>query len=414
MTTTRQINKVVVTGIGMITPLGCETEQVWTALLNGSCGIKTITSFDITDFPIAVGGEILDFDPLAYMDIKKVDRTGRSAQFAIAATKQALNMANIDLAAEDPDRIGILIGTSGMPELLGEQMMIMKEKGPNRVNPLVVSRFRASMAPSHVGMELGVHGINTSINSACSSGNDAIGNAMNHLRLGTADIIIAGGTGSNITPIALATTNRIGALSKVRDPMAACLPFDAARSGFVYGDGACMLVLETEAHALARKAPILAEIAGAGWSFDAFSETNPALEPRISCMKWAIKDADITPSDIDYINAHGTGTKQNDFIETEAIKKLFGTEDIPPISSTKAATGHLGCAAGAVETAFCVLAIRDGIIPPTIHYSTPDPQCDLDYVPNTARRKTIDLCLNNSSGLGGQNCSLIIRRYKNG
>ena len=404
--------RVVVTGMGVISPLGSTLECFWEGLISGRNGIGHITRFDASSFPVKVAGEVKDFDPGRFMEEKRADRTGRCAQFAIAATRMSLSSANLDMSHEIPERVGVIIGTSGMPELLPEQAEIIKNKGPMRVDPLMMSKFRASMVPAHVGLEIGAKGVNTSINSACNSGNDALGMALNFLRLGQADVMLAGGAGTNVTSIALALTNRLGALSREPDPEKACRPFDLNRTGFVYGEGAGMLVLETLEHAERRNAPILAELAGVGWSFDAYSETSPEIEQRANGMKMALDDAHILPIEVDYINAHGTGTKQNDTVETQSIKMVFGRgAQVPPISSTKSMTGHLACAAGAVETIASILTIRNGIIPPTIHYETPDPDCDLDYVPNIARRTPVNICLTSSFGLGGQNCSLVVKRF---
>ncbi len=405
--------RVVITGLGVVSPLGSTLDEFWHKLTSGTSAIGKITHFDAEKFPVKVAAEVKDFDPVNYMKLKRADRTGRCSQFAIAATRMAADHARLDMSVEEPERIGVVVGTSGMPELLAEQANIIERKGPNRVDPLVVSKYRASMVPAHVGLEVGAKGINTSINSACNSGNDSLGNAYNLLRLGYADLILAGGAGANITPLAIAATGRIGALSREEDPDKACRPFDLNRSGFVYGEGAAMLVLETLEHAQNRRSEILAEITGAGWSFDAVSETSPGMAERARAMSLALRDAGISPGDVDYINAHGTGTKLNDVSETRAIKSVFGTGAYSlPVSSIKSMIGHLGCAAGSVEVVAVVMSILNSTIPPTINYQTPDPECDLDYVPNVSRRQSLDVCLSNSFGLGGQNCSLIFRRFK--
>jgi 3-oxoacyl-[acyl-carrier-protein] synthase II len=404
--------RIVITGLGVVTPLGSALDTFWQGLVQGRNGIGPITLFDASTFPVKVAGEARDFDPTDYMDIKRADRAGRCAQFAVAATRMAMTSAGLDMSREPAERVGIVIGTSGMPELLAEQADIIAKKGPMRVDPLIVSKFRASMVPAHVGLEIGAKGLNTSINSACASGNDAMGTALTFLRGGLADVIITGGAGTNVTPLAIAGTNRIGALSREPDPEKACRPFDLNRSGFVYGEGAGILVLETLEHAEKRGAVIMAELAGAGWSFDAHSETTPQAEQEAAAMKLAMKDAGVSVSQIDYINAHGTGTRLNDLTETQAVKLAFGDAAYRiPLSSNKSMIGHLGCASGSVEAVASVLTIRDNIIPPTIHYETPDPDCDLDYVPNNARAKQVDTILTNSFGLGGQNCSLVIKRF---
>ena len=406
------MKRVVVTGLGAITPIGLDVDSFWRALTGGVNGIGAITAFDISRFPVKVAGEVKGFEPARYMDEKKADRAGRAAQFAIAAARQALNHARFDMSREVPQRVGVVIGTHGMPELLAEQIKVIEEKGPMRVDPLVVSRYRASMVPAHVGLEIGAKGINTSVNSACNSGNDALGIALDLLRLGRADVILAGGAGANVTSLAIAATNRIGALSREPDPSKACRPFDLNRSGFVYGEGGAVLVLETLEHAEARGAQVLAELAGAGWSFDAFSETSCETGERAVAIRGALDDGGVGPEQIDYINAHGTGTRLNDIAETRAIKDVFGKLAYSiPVSANKSMIGHLGCASGAAEAVASVLTIRDGVIPPTINYETPDPGCDLDYVPNKARRQRVDTVLSNSFGLGGHNCTLVFRRF---
>ena len=404
--------RVVITGMGVVSPLGVTVDSFWQALLAGQNGIRPISLFDVANFPVKVSGEVQDFDPSLYMDMKRADRSGRCSQFAVAATLMAMASAGLDMSREDATRVGVVIGTSGMPELLAEQAEVISKKGPARIDPLVVSKFRASMVPAHVGLEIGAKGVNTSINSACASGNDALGVALTFLRAGNADVILSGGSGTNVTPLAIAGTNRIGALSRESDPEKACCPFSLERSGFVYGEGAGMLVLETLNHARARGVVILAELAGAGWSFDSFSETMPQMEQEAAAMKLALADAGITPEDLDYVSAHGTGTKLNDLTETRALKAALGAKAYHlPVSTIKSMIGHLGCASGAVQAVAGVLSIRDNVVTPTIHYKTPDPDCDLDYVPNTYRSQKVDTLLSNSFGLGGQNCSLVIRRF---
>jgi 3-oxoacyl-[acyl-carrier-protein] synthase II len=269
------------------------------------------------------------------------------------------------------------------------------------------------MVSAQVGLEYGLKGPNTSVNSACASGSDAIGLAYNHLRLGYADAMLAGGAETNISEVAIASTGRVGALSREPDPAKACRPFDLNRSGFVFGEGAGMLVLETYEHAVNRGATILAELTGAGWSFDAFNDTAPDPDLEAIAMKAAIASAGLNPSDVDYVNAHGTSTKMNDAGETKAIKIVFGEGAYKiPVSSNKSMIGHLACAAGAVEAVAAVMTVKEDIIPPTINYETPDPECDLDYVPNEARHQKVDVCLKNSFGMGGQNACLIIEKFK--
>ena len=404
--------RVVITGLGVITPLGLTVEDYWQGLVNGKNGIGPITLFDAGPFPAKVAGEVRGFEPTDYMHIKRVDRTSRYIQFAIAAARMALESARLDMAGERPERVGVLIASSGDTALTSEQGEIIKKRGPMRVDPLLISKLTASMVPAQVGMEIGAKGLNSSLNSACASGSDALATALSHLRLGHADVIIAGGAEANISPIALAITGIVGALSKNPDPQRACCPFDLNRRGMVFGEGAGLLVLETYEHARKRNAPILAELAGAGWSFDAYNETAPDAVTQTMSMNMALRDAGISTEQVDYINAHGTSTRLNDAAETEATKLVFGQRAYKiPMSSNKSMIGHLACAAGAVEAVAAVMTIQHGIIPPTINYSTPDPDCDLDYVPNEARNQAVDVCLSNSFGMGGQNCSLVIKRF---
>jgi 3-oxoacyl-[acyl-carrier-protein] synthase II len=346
------------------------------------------------------------------MSLKRVDRTSRCTRFAIAAAKMALESARLDMSREKPEKVGAIIATSGTMDKIADEGEMIKKRGPMRVDPLAITKTAPSMVTAQVALEIGAKGPNTSLNSACASGNDALGVALNHLRLGHADVILAGGAEANVNPIAIASTARVGALSREPDPNKASRPFDLNRDGFVFGEGAALLVLETLEHAQKRHAAIMAELAGAGWSFDAYNETAPDAETQAIAMRMALQEAGVTTEEIDHINAHGTSTRLNDAAETKAIKLVFGDRAYKiPVSSNKSMIGHLACAAGSVETLAAVMTIRDGIIPPTIHYETPDPECDLDYVPNQARRQPVNICLSNSFGMGGQNCSLIIRRF---
>jgi 3-oxoacyl-[acyl-carrier-protein] synthase II len=413
MTTRTELpkHKVIISGVGAVTPLGNCVTDLWESLIEGRNGIGPITQFDASSFPVKLAAEVKNFKPADYMPLKRTDRCGRCGQFAIAATRMALESAGLDISREKAERIGVIIGTNGMPNSLSQQEDVLQKRGPMRVDPLMISKYGASMVAGHIGLEFGARGPNTSINSACTSGSDAIGNALNFLRLGYADVMITGGAATNVTTLGLAGAARMGALSRQPDPEKACRPFDLNRDGFTYGEGAGILILESLGHALERNAPMLAELGGAGWSFDAFNETAPDPRQQAKAMQTAIRDAGITADDIDYINAHGTSTRLNDAAETEAIKIVCGERAYRiPVSSNKSMLGHLACAAGAVEAIAGVMTIQNGVIPPTIHYKTPDPDCDLDYVPNKARRQAVNTCLSNSFGLGGQNCSLIIRR----
>ena len=403
--------RVMITGLGTITPLGLTVEQYWQGLVNGQSAIGPITRFDTSRYRVKVAAEVKGFEPTDYMDIKRADRTGLCTQYAIAAARMALASAGLDMAQAKPERIGTVIATSGAMDLLADQGEVLRNRGPMRIDPLLISKVAPSMVSAMVGLEFGLKGPNSSLNSACASGNDALGTALNLLRMGHADVMLAGGAETQVNPMAIAITGLVGALSREPDPEKACRPFDLNRDGLVYGEGAAILVLETLEHAQQRGAPILAELAGAGWSFDAFNETAPDPEQETVAMKMALGDAGVSPEEVDYVNAHGTSTKFNDATETKALKLLFGERAYKiPISSNKSMIGHLACAAGAVEAVAAVMTISEGIIPPTIHYETPDPECDLDCVPNVARRQTVDVCLSNAFGMGGQNCCTVIKR----
>ncbi|RJQ40017.1 MAG: beta-ketoacyl-[acyl-carrier-protein] synthase II [Dehalococcoidia bacterium] len=407
--------RVVITGLGAITPLGLNVEDFWHGLVAGRLGIGPITRFDTSKFPVKVAGEVRGFEPTNYMPIKRADRIAACTQYAIAAAKMAARSARLDLEKENRQRVGVVIATSGGMILLADQGEVLKNRGPMRIDPLLLSKVAPSMVSTQVGLELGAKGPNSTINSACASGSDALGQALNLLRLGHADVIIAGGAEQQVTPMSIAITGILGALSREPDPAKACRPFDLNRKGMVFGDGAGLLVLETLEHARARGAEILAELAGAGWSFDAFSETAPDAEQQAAAMASALRDAVVAPAEVDYINAHGTGTKLNDAAETRAIKMVFGERAYRvSVSSNKSMLGHLACAAGSIEAVASVLTIQNGLLPPTINYETPDPECDLDYVPNHARPQAVSVCLSNSFGMGGQNCCIVIRKFSGG
>jgi 3-oxoacyl-[acyl-carrier-protein] synthase II len=403
--------RVVITGLGAITPIGTGIDEFWQGLVEGRNGVGRISSFDAAKYPVKVAAEVKDFDAEKFMPLKRVDRNSRTTHMAIAASRMAIESAKLDMTQEKRERAGTVIATGGAPTLLIDQAYLLKDRGPNRIDPLLASKVGTSMVGVQVGMEFGLRGPNSTINSACASGSDSLGTALNHLRMGHADVMIAGGSDATIAPITIAATGIVGALSKNPDPETACRPFDLNRNGFIFGEGAGMLVLETEEHARRRDAPVLAELAGAGWAFDAYNDTAPFAELQALTMKTAIEDAGISPEEIDYINAHGTSTQLNDSTETRAVKMVFGERAYKiPISANKSMLGHLATAAGSVEAVATVLTILHNIIPPTIHLQTPDPECDLDYVPNQARPQKVNVCLSNSFGMGGQNCCLIIKR----
>jgi 3-oxoacyl-[acyl-carrier-protein] synthase II len=405
-------HRVVITGLGAITPLGLTVEDFWEGLINGRSGVGPITLFDASKFSVQIAAEVKGFHPEDYMPDKRADRGARCTQFAIAAAKMALESARLDISPDRAETVGVLLATSGDPSFLLHQGIILKERGPKRLDPLTIPKMAASMVPAQVGLVLGAKGPNSSVNSACASGSDALGTAFNLLRLGHAEVMISGGAESQVNPVGIGATSMVGALSKNPDPVKASRPFDKNRDGFIFGEGAGILILENYEHAKRRNAPVLAEMVGAGWSFDAYSETAPDAEQQAVSMKMALRDAGISPDDIDYINAHGTGTQLNDTAESKAIKIVFGEKAYSiPVSANKSMIGHLACAAGAVEAIAAVMTIRNGIIPPTVNYETPDPECDLDYVPNQARKQQVNICLSNSFGMGGQNCSIIIKRF---
>jgi len=410
---TINIPRVVATGIATINPLGLSVKEFWEGLVAGKSAIGPITRFDPRNFRVKVDAEVHGFDATKYMDLKAIDRTSRTIQFAIAAAKEAIQSAALDMTQENPERVGVIISTMTEQGYVVWGWELYQKSGPRRADPLFITKSTASAASMQVGMMLGAKGPNSAVNSLCASGVDAIGTATNFIRLGYADVMIAGGSDASLEPVGMAGIDILGALSHESDPSKACRPFDLNRNGFVYGEGAGLVVLESYEHAKRRGASILAEIAGAGWSFDAHDATAPAPESEAYAMRTALQNAKVKIEEVDYINAHGTSTKLNDACETKAIKMVFGEHAYRiPISSTKSMIGHSITAAGAIETVASILIMNKGIIHPTINYETPDPECDLDYVPNVARPAQVNVCLKNSFGLGGENCCLVLKRLK--
>jgi 3-oxoacyl-[acyl-carrier-protein] synthase II len=404
--------RVVITGIGAVTPLGLNVEEFWKGLVAGKLGIDYISRFDAGNSVVKLDAEVKGFDPTRYMDIKIVDRTSRSTQFGITAAQEAIQSARLDLTKEKPERVGVITSNIVETDYLVKASELLRKRGPRHADPLFITKSSPSVIAMQIGMLLGAKGPNSSVNSLCASGADAIGTAFNHMRLGYADVMVTGGADASLEAITIAGMNILGALSRETDPTKACRPFDLNRSGFVYGEGAGMVILETYEHARKRGAPILAELIGAGWSFDAFSTTAPHFETEAIAINIALRDAGVKPEEVDYISAHGTGTKLNDRNETKAIKLVFKDRAYRiPISATKSMIGHTITAAAAIEAVATVLAISRGVIPPTMGYETPDPECDLDYVPNIARPAQVNICLCNSFGLGGENCCLVIKRF---
>jgi 3-oxoacyl-[acyl-carrier-protein] synthase II len=408
---TINIPRVVVTGIGTINPLGLNAQEFWEGLVAGKSAIGSITRFDASNFRVKVDAEVRNFDATKYMELKAIDRTSRTIQFAIAAAKEAIQSAGLDMTQENSDRVGVSISTMTEQGYVVWGWELYQKMGPRRADPLFITKSTASAASMQVGMMLGGRGPNSSVNSLCASGADSIGTATNFIRLGYADVMIAGGSDASLEPVGMAGIDILGALSHEPDPSKACRPFDLNRNGFIYAEGAGLVVLESYEHAKRRGAPILAEVAGAGWSFDAHDATAPAPEAEAYAMRTALQNAGVKIEEVDYVNAHGTSTKLNDACETQAIKIVFGERAYKiPISSTKSMIGHSITAAGAIETVAAILVMNKGIIHPTINYETPDPACDLDYVPNVARPVQVNVCLKDSFGLGGENCCLVLKR----
>jgi 3-oxoacyl-[acyl-carrier-protein] synthase II len=409
----------VITGIGCFSPLGHDIDTTWKNLINGKSGITEITLFDASDLETRIAAEVKDFDVNNYIDRKVSRRMDRFSQMSVAASMQAVEKSGIEINSANEDQIGIIIGSGiGGLTTLYNQTKILVEQGPSRVSPFLVPMMISDMAAAQVSITLGIKGVNLCTTSACSSSSDAIGVAYELLRRGDAQAAISGGSEAIINPLGIASFSALKALSTRNDaPQEASRPFDADRDGFVIGEGACILILETMDHAQKRGATILAEIIAYGASGDAFHITAPDEngDGAIRAMRQALNKAGIEPRDIDYINAHGTSTQLNDKVETMAVKKVFGEQAYKiPMSSTKSMTGHLIGASGALEAAICTMVIQNGIIPPTINLQKPDEGCDLDYVPNTARKADVKTTLSNSFGFGGHNSVLILRKYSEG
>lgn len=407
--------RVVVTGIGVVTPLGNDTETTWRAVRAGRSGTGPITRFDASDQDVRFAAEVKDFDATAYMDRKAIRRTDRVTQYAMAAASQALADADFRVTDRNADEVGVLIssGVGGL-QVLHDQFRVLYERGPERISPLFMTMMPADMPAGYISIAIGARGPNFATVSACATGANAIGEAAEIIKRGDATVMLAGGGESGITQMGIAAFAATRALSRRNDdPEYACRPFDATRDGLVIGEGAGVLLLEAEEHARARGARIYCELAGYASTADAFHITEPAPGGAglARAIRKALKKADIGVDAVDYINAHGTGTVYNDRTETQAIKSVFGSHAYKlPVSSTKSQIGHTFGAAGAIEAAVTVLAMRCGVLPPTINYAHPDPDCDLDYVPNTAREATINVAISNSMGFGGHNAVLAFRR----
>ena len=408
--------RVVVTGVGLVIPTGIGVETAWRNICAGKSGIGPLTRFDVSKFETKIAGEVKGFDPALTIEKKEIKRMDLFVQFALAATKEALEDAQLNITPENCEQVGVIVGTGlgGLPTFEKNHIALL-EKGPGRVSPFFIPMLIANMASGHIAMHFGAKGPNTCVVTACATGAHSIGDAFRAIQYGDADAIISGGTEANIAPLTIAGFNAMKALSTRNDePEKACRPFEKNRDGFVVAEGAGIMILEELELALKRKTKIYAEVAGYGYTGDAYHITAPSPngDGAARCMRMAIKDAGLRPEDIDYINAHGTSTELNDLTETQAIKTVFGEyAKKVPVSSTKSMTGHLLGAAGSTEAIFSVLSMRDGILPPTINYEEPDPECDLDYVPNVARRQRVDVAMSNVFGFGGTNATLVFKRF---
>jgi len=410
------LNRVVVTGLGAITPIGIGKDEYWESLIKGKSGVGYITRFDAEDFVTKIAAEVKDFNPEDFMDKREIRRTDRFTQYALAGTYLALEDGDIDLSIVNKDRVGVVIGSGigGMETLEGEHTKLI-EKGPKKVSPLFIPMMISNMAPGQISMKYGLKGPTMTITTACASGNHAIGEAFRMIQRGICDMIITGGCEAAITPLAIAGFNAMKALStRNEEPSKASRPFDKKRDGFVMGEGAGILVLEELNHALKRNATIYGEIVGYGASSDAYHITapDPEAEGARKAMELALLDGNVSYKEVDYINAHGTSTYYNDKLETLAIKKAFKEHAYKlNISSTKSMTGHLLGGAASIEAIATILAIKEGIIPPTINYEDPDEECDLNYTPNKAVKRDIEYAMSNSLGFGGHNGTILFKKF---
>jgi 3-oxoacyl-[acyl-carrier-protein] synthase II len=414
--TSSMSRRVVVTGMGCISPVGNNVKETWESILAGKSGAAMITHFDASKHKTRFAAEVKGFDPVALFSTREARKMDRFTQFAVAVAMEALDQSGLKIDESNRDRVGVVIGTGigGIGTLL-DQAEIMRERGPERVSPFLVPMMISDSAPGMLAIRFGARGPNMALATACASGNNAIGEALEMVRRGAADVMIAGGSEAALVPVAMAGMNVMTALStRNDDPETASRPFDKDRDGFLMGEGAGMLILESLEHAQARGATILGEVSGYGTTDDAHHISAPAENGAGAAiaMKLAVENANLSPSDIEYINAHGTSTPLNDKSETAAIKTVFGEQAYNiPVSSTKSMTGHLLGASGAIEAVFCLLAMREEILPPTINYRTPDPECDLDYVPNQPRKASPKHVMSNSFGFGGHNATLIFSRF---
>jgi 3-oxoacyl-[acyl-carrier-protein] synthase II len=407
--------RVVVTGMGAITPIGNDVPSMWNSLMRGCSGIASVERFDVSDLDVRFAGEVKAFEPTDHLDRKEARRMDRFLQLGMVAAKEAMRDANLSIAPEAAESVGVLVGSGiGGIGTIVDAAITLHTRGADRVSPFVVPMMLPDMLSGLIAIETGAKGPNFAISSACATAGHTLGEAAEVIKRGDADIMIAGGAEAPVTRIGLAAFDAMRALSRRNDePERASRPFDRDRDGFVLAEAAGILVLESLERAQARGARVYAEIVGYGATGDAYHITAPSEggEGAARAMRIALRNADLAPRDIGYINAHGTSTPHNDRTETQAIKSVFG-EHAPPVSSTKSMTGHLIGASGAVEAIICIKAILEGCLPPTINYEHPDPECDLDYVPNAARASRVDAALSNSLGFGGHNTALVVRRFE--
>ncbi|MFQ6617399.1 MAG: beta-ketoacyl-ACP synthase II [Fidelibacterota bacterium] len=408
--------RVVITGMGAVTPIGSGLNQFWESLISGKNGIDTITKFDASEYTVKIAGEVKDFDPLKYLDKKEVKRMDPFTQFALASCEMAIQDSGIILEDENQDRMGVIVGSGiGGMKTFENQCRVLIEKGPRRISPYFITMMISDIASGLISMRYKLKGPNYAVTSACATASHAVGDAFRIIQAGDADIMIAGGTEAAITPMSIGGFASMKALSTRNDePGRASRPFDKMRDGFVMGEGAGILILEEMERALKRKAKIYAELGGIGFTADAYHVTapDPEGEGAAKAMQLAINDARIDRNQVDYINAHGTSTEYNDKTETASIKRVFGEHAYRLcISSSKSMIGHLLGASGAVELIATIMAVKHNIIPPTINYEYPDPECDLDYTPNKARRKTVKVALCNTFGFGGHNAVILVKKF---
>ncbi|MBQ3472331.1 MAG: beta-ketoacyl-ACP synthase II [Clostridia bacterium] len=410
------MRRVVITGMGAVTPLGNDVKSFWEGIKSGKNGVSRVTQFDASDLKTQIAAEVKDFEPTDYIDKKEARKMDRFTQLAMVAASEAVADSGLDMEKEDPWRVGVITGSGiGGIGTFEQQHTALMERGPGRVSPFFIPMMIGNIAPAQIAIKFKARGVNENVVTACASSTNAIGDAFRHIQYGQNDVIIAGGAEAVVTKVAFAGFCNMKAMStRNDDPAHASRPFDAERDGFVLGEGAGFVILEELEHAKARGVKIYAELAGYGATDDAYHITSPIPggEGGAKAMELAIKDAGLEPKDITYINAHGTSTKYNDHFETDAIKSVFGdAAKTVAVSSTKSMTGHLLGAAGGVEAIVCALAIKEGYIPATINYENPDPDCDLDIVPNRGREQEVTAAMSNSLGFGGHNATIVLKKY---